>query len=66
MRSLIGHLLLVVIVAIEGAHEPVVFKESEAFPLVVDVLENHLALQKHLLLVDNCFAVAILKILSRV
>ena len=42
-------MLFIVVVAIERAHEPVIFEKSLPLVLLVDVLEHHLPLQKHLM-----------------
>ena len=36
-RSLFSHLVLIVVVTIEGTHEPVIFEEGHALTLMVDI-----------------------------
>ncbi len=50
-RSL-GKFLLVVVVAVEWPHEPVILEELHALPLLVHVPQYHLPLHQHLLLLQ--------------
>jgi len=51
-----------VVVAVEWAHEPVIFEEGLSFALLVHVFEHHFALQKHLVLLDCLLHVARLEV----
>jgi hypothetical protein len=63
---MLGHLLLIVVVAVEWSHEPVVSEEGPPLTLVVDVCQHHLSLQQHLLLLYCSESIATLGLLSRV
>ena len=54
------------VVAVERTHEPVVFEEGHALPLVVHISHHHFALQQHLLLLESPLLVASLHLLPRI
>lgn len=60
---MLGHLLLIVVVAVEWTHEPVVSEEGPPLTLVVDVSQHHLSLQQHLLLLYCSESIATLGLL---
>jgi hypothetical protein len=46
------HFLLVVVVAVEGPHEPIILEELHALPLLIHIIQDQLALDQHLLLLE--------------
>jgi hypothetical protein len=53
-----------VVVAVEGAHEPIILEELHAFPLLIDVTEDEFALDEHLLLLEAVAVAPAYKLLS--